>query len=159
MWSRSAWKKEAETRPWTSGLCVLPRMLAKYKITPQALNFAAAFFTHPMLDTSFLCYYYFKFQQNGSTFARCPPLSLSVFWLWINRVFIHHCVRLHRCGKGCGEPRGTGQEVFAKACGFLLPFFLFQLALVGGLWGVLEERESFPKPLLLLLARRESKNL
>jgi len=50
-------------------------MLAKYKITPQALNFAAAFFTHPMLKTSFLCYYYFKFQRNGSTFARCPSLK------------------------------------------------------------------------------------
>lgn len=61
-----------------------------------------------------------------------------LFRLWINRVFIHHCVRLHPCGKGYGGTEaggGTGQEVFAKACGLLHIFFFFllQLPLVGGL--------------------------
>ena len=35
--------------------------------------------------------------------------------------------------QGLWRTEGTGQEVFAKACGFLLHFFLFQLALVRGL--------------------------
>lgn len=104
----------------------------------QALNFGAAFFTHPMLKTSFLCYCYFKFQWNGSTFASCP-FFFPLLIMDKSSFYPSLCVSAS-VWQGLWRTEGTGQEVFAKACGFLLHFFLFQLALVRGLWGVLEER-------------------
>lgn len=82
---------------------------------------------------------------------------LSLNGYGCNWVFIHHCVRLHPCGKGCGRTQAGGDHArrYLQRHGLLHIFFFFtQLpSLMEWLWGLGGEAESFPKP-LLLLARR-----
>lgn len=88
---------------------------------PQALNFRAAFSTsYAEKDITFCVTINIISNSSKMVLHLLGVLffffSFSLVRLWINRVFIHHCVRLHPCGKGCGEPGAGGGGLARRYC-------------------------------------------